>query len=54
MMGYADAEAERNTLLRDGIADIAVHPSELSCPSVTGFLAQTILLLGSRVGEKVG
>ena len=54
MIGYADADAERNTLLRDGVVDIAVHSSELSCPSVTGLFEQTILLCGSSVGEKSG
>ena len=54
IIGYAEDEAERNTLLRAGVVDIAVHPSELSEPSVTGLLEQAIVLCRSRAGGSLG
>jgi hypothetical protein len=51
MIGYAEDGAARNSMLRDGIVDIAVRPSELSEPSVNGLLEQAIILRRSREGE---
>lgn len=51
MIGYAKDGAARNSMLRTGIVDIAVRPSELSGPSVNGLLQQAIILRRSFAGE---